>query len=237
MEARRILILTLVSILTVGLVVSLVAEDDHVSGTANGEWRYWGGDERSSRYSPLDQINADNVEGLEVAWRWQAANYGPSVDYIYRATPIYVKGKLYTVAGKRRTVVCIDPATGETLWMWRPKPNPRWEDTTRKNYGQGVAYANVDGRDVIYVVTAGFYLVALDAETGHPIPHFGMNGIVDLQTGLGDYPVHPDRGTIDSGDITSSAPPIVVQATKQGWAYAFNRKMPAEHVALTLAEE
>ena len=70
--------------------------------------------------------------------------------------------------------------------MWRPKSNPRWEDTTRKNYGKGVAYANVDGRDVIYVVTAGFYLVALDAETGHPIPYFGMNGIVDLQTGLGD---------------------------------------------------
>ncbi|GMR24180.1 MAG: hypothetical protein BMS9Abin37_2694 [Acidobacteriota bacterium] len=71
----------------------LVAEDEHVSGTAHGEWRYWSGDERSSRYSPLDQINADNFEGLEVAWRWQAANYGPSVDYIYRATPIYVKGK------------------------------------------------------------------------------------------------------------------------------------------------
>ena len=86
----------------------------------------------------------------------------------------------------------------------------RWEDTTRKNYGKGVGYANVDGRDVIYVVTAGFYLVALNAETGHPIPYFGMNGIVDLQTGLGDYPVHPDRGTIDSGDITSSAPPIIV---------------------------
>lgn len=178
-------------------------------GTENGEWRYWGGDERSSRYSPLDQINAENFEDLEVVWRWKAANYGPSVDYIYRATPLYVKGKLYTVAGQRRTAVCIDAATGETLWMWRPKPNPRWEDTTRKSYGKGLAYAEVDGRDVIYLITGGFYLVALDAETGDPIPYFGMNGIVDLQTGLG-YPVHPDRGTLDYGDITSSSPAIVV---------------------------
>jgi glucose dehydrogenase len=106
-------------------------------GTQAGEWRYWGGDEGSTRYSPLDQINAANVAKLEIAWRWSAANFGPEVDHIYRATPIYVKGKLYTVAGQRRTAVCIDPATGETLWMYREKDNPRWEASTRKNYGKG----------------------------------------------------------------------------------------------------
>jgi quinoprotein glucose dehydrogenase len=180
------------------------------SGTDQGEWRYWGGDERSSRYSPLDQINAENFADLEVVWRWKSANYGPTPDNIYRATPLYVKGKLYAVAGQRRAVVAIDPATGETLWMYRMKPNPRWELSPRKNYGKGVAYANVDGRDYIYVITPGFYLVALDPDSGLPIPHFGVNGVVDLHLGLGDYPVHPDLGTWESGDITSSAPPIVV---------------------------
>ncbi len=179
-------------------------------GTANGEWRYWGGDEASTRYSPLDQINADNFEELEVAWRWKADNFGPEVDYILRATPLYVKGKLYAVAGQRRTVVSIDPGTGETLWTWRMKDNPRWQKSTRKNYGKGVAYASVDGRDVIYVITPGFYMVALDAESGHTIPGFGINGIVDLHLGLGDYAIHPDTGLGDAGDITSSSPPIVV---------------------------
>jgi quinoprotein glucose dehydrogenase len=192
--------------LVVAIAIPLTARN----GTANGEWRYWGGDERSTRYSPLDQINAENVGKLEVAWRWKAANYGPEVDYIYRATPLYVKGKLYTVAGQRRTAVSIDPTTGETLWMWREKDNPRWEASTRKNYGKAVAYAEVNGRDVIYLVTASYYLVALDAESGQPIPSFGMNGIVDLHLGLGDYPVDPDRGTLDSGDITASSPAIVV---------------------------
>lgn len=201
---------TLVIIAVIGLAAPLTAQETHSSGTANGEWRYWGGDERSSRYSPLDQINAENFSDLEVVWRWRAANYGPSVDYIYRSTPLYVKGKLYTVAGQRRTAVCIDPGTGETLWMWRMKENPRWQATTRKNYGKGVAYAEVDGRGVIYIITPGYYMAALDAETGRPIPYFGINGIVDLQLGLGDYPVDPDRGTLDSGDIASSAPPIVV---------------------------
>jgi glucose dehydrogenase len=179
-------------------------------GTANGEWRYWGGDEASSRYSPLDAINADTFADLQIAWRWKADNFGPEVDYILRATPLYVKGKLYAVAGQRRSVVSIDPATGETLWMWRMKENPRWQKSTRKNYGKGVAWANVNGRDIIYVITPGFYMAALDADTGQPIPGFGINGVVDLHLGLGDYAVHPDRGIGDAGDITSSSPPIVV---------------------------
>ncbi len=179
-------------------------------GTENGDWRYWGGDEGSSRYSPLDQINRDNVSGLEVVWRWKAANFGPEPDFIYRATPIKVRDKLYTVAGQRRAVVAIDPATGETLWMWRMRDNPRWQTSTRKNYGKAVAYAEVDGRGVVYTITPGYYLVALDAETGQPLPHFGLNGIVDLHLGLGNYAVHPDSGTLAHGDITASSPPIVV---------------------------
>lgn len=187
--------------------------DDPRPGVPPGEWRYWGGDERSSRYTPLDQIDANNFEDLEVVWRWKAANFGPEPDYIYRTTPLYIKGTLYAVAGQRRTVVAIDPATGETLWMWRMKPNPRWQASTRKNYGKGVAWAEVDGRDVIYLITPGYYLVALDAETGRPIPHFGINGVVDLHLGLGHYSVHPDRGLLPFGDITSSSPPIVVNGT------------------------
>jgi quinoprotein glucose dehydrogenase len=181
-----------------------------MTGTEGGEWRYWGADEASSRYTPADQINRENAGELEIQWRWWAANYGPEVDYIYRGTPIKVGDRLYTVAGSRRAVVSIDATTGETLWMWRMRDNPRWEASTRKNYGKGVAHARLDGRDVIYVITPGYYLAALDAETGQPIPYFGLNGIVDLHLGMGPYPVDPDRGILDSGDITASSPPIVV---------------------------
>jgi quinoprotein glucose dehydrogenase len=60
------------------------------------------------------------------------------------------------------------------------------------------------------VITPGYYLAALDADTGQPVAAFGLNGIVDLHLGLGDYAVDPDRGIGDAGDITSSSPPIVV---------------------------
>ena len=177
------------------------------------EWTHWGGNAGQARFAPLDQVNADNFEELETAWTWSANNFGPRAQYIYRATPIYVNGTLYTVAGERRTAVAIDPETGETLWMWRMRENPRWEASTRKNYGKGVAYANVDGRDTIFLITPGYYMVALDAETGQPVPHFGMNGIVDLHLGMGDYAVDADRGILSSGDITASSPPIVVNGT------------------------
>jgi quinoprotein glucose dehydrogenase len=180
------------------------------TGTENGEWRYWGGDEGSSRYSPLDQIDGDNAMDLEIAWRWFGANYGPQVDYIYRGTPIKVGNRLYNVAGSRRAVVSIDPETGETLWMWRMRDNPRWAASTRQNYGKGVAYGEVDGRGRILVITPGYYMAALDAETGRPIESFGEDGIVDLHVGLGDYPFDPEMGVYESGDITSSSPPIIV---------------------------
>src|SRR5437870_1784618 len=42
-------------------------------GNKPGEWRYWGADAWSTRYSPLDQINASNFNNLHVAWQWNAA--------------------------------------------------------------------------------------------------------------------------------------------------------------------
>ena len=184
-----------------------------------GEWRYWGGGPWTTRYSPLDEINADNFEDLEVAWLWRGDNFGPSPDYVFRSTPIYVDGKLFTVAGARRTVVAIDPSTGETLWSFREPHTLRYDRSERYNYGKGVAYAEVDGRGVIYVTTPAFFLHALDAETGRPLEGFGARvpidgfpetGTVDLLADLG-HPYDPHEG-IDRrvGNITTSSPPIVV---------------------------
>jgi glucose dehydrogenase len=188
-------------------------------GNPYGEWRYWGADAWSTRYSPVDQINADNFENLEVAWTWRGDNFGPEVDYIFRSTPIYANGKLYTVAGRSRQVVAIDPATGETLWTYREPHTTRWERSWRQSYGKGVAYAEVDGRGVIYTVSPAFFLHALDAETGLPLEGFGGpvplrgfgdHGTVDLLGDLG-HPYDPDVGIEpDLGSITSSSPPIVV---------------------------
>jgi quinoprotein glucose dehydrogenase len=194
-----------------------------------GEWRYIGGDAAHTRYSPLEQIDATNFEKLETGWTWRGDNFGPSVDHIFRATPIYVDGMLYTVAGQRRTVAAIDPATGETVWTYREPHTTRFERGMRNNYGKGVAYGEVDGRGVIYYTSPAFFLHALDAKTGEhlgswgrsvPIAGFPKSGVVDMLPDLvkdwepwlkSGYTYDPNHGIPrDLGNLSTSSPPIVV---------------------------
>jgi quinoprotein glucose dehydrogenase len=56
-------------------------------GAPNGEWRTYGGDLRSTRYSPLDQINKDNFSKLHVAWRFKTDALGPRPEFSFQSTP------------------------------------------------------------------------------------------------------------------------------------------------------
>ena len=140
--------------LAVGLLVvpsvPLVAQVD--LGLRTGSGAIWGVTRPYALFA-LDQIDARNFEDLEVAWIWRADNFGPTVDYAFKSTPSYVDGMLYTVASERRQVVAIDPATGETVWIFREPNTLRFERSMRQNYGKGVTYAEVEGRGVIYITT------------------------------------------------------------------------------------
>jgi quinoprotein glucose dehydrogenase len=185
-------------------------------GTKDGEWHFIGGDSAHTRYSPVDQINADNFGDLEEAWVWDGASFNAASG---RSTPTYIDGILYTVAGPRRHVVAIDPASGETIWSYREPNTLRWEYSMRQDYGKGVAYAEIDGRGVIYIISPAFFLTALDAKTGEPLAGFGkpvpvegfpQTGVVDLLADLG-HEYDPYEGLpLETGYITSSSPPIVV---------------------------
>ena len=173
-----------------------------VRGNAPGEWRYWGADAWSSRYSPLDQINASNFNDLEIAWQWSAAPFG--ADEYYRTTPIYANGRLFTVATTRRVAMALDPENGETLWMWRLDEGIRWQKAPRQFAGRGLSYWT-DGTDErVIVVTPGYHMASLDAKTGIPDPNFGKGGIVDLMEGLG-FPMVPlavdDSGPLQYSDV------------------------------------
>ncbi len=173
-------------------------------GAANGEWRYYGGDAGSTKYSPLSQINASNVKQLEIAWRWKAENFGPRPDYNWEVTPLMVGGILYFTAGSRRDAVAVDAATGETLWMYRLDEGERGDRAVRTQ-NRGLAYWT-DGKNDqrILLISPGFQLIALNAKTGIPIANFGKSGIVELTEGL-------DRDVVKPGQIGSSSPAIVIR--------------------------
>jgi quinoprotein glucose dehydrogenase len=221
-----------ISVVAVAALLGLPsAGSAQLTGTENGQWRYLGGDAGHTRSSTLNQINASNFGKLEVAWIFRGDNFGPGVEFTARATPIYVNGMLYTVVGQRRQVVAIDAASGETRWTFREPDTTRYLRSPRTDFGKGVAYAEIDGRGVIFISTPAFFLWALDARTGRPLENWGTapvplrdfprSGVIDMIPDLvsdwgpwltwkgGKY--DPDYGLPRQlGEITCSSPPIVV---------------------------
>ena len=152
---------------------------------ADAEWRYYSGDNGSTKYSSLDQINKDNVSRLKVAWRRPhldpsllAGGARAQVSNNFRATPIMVGGVLYA-SNAVGLVEAFDPGTGQTLWVQAPGPEGLQGSSNR-----GVAYWG-EGREARIITFRGSSLYALDPKTGAPIRSFGTDGVVDLNAGLG----------------------------------------------------
>ncbi|MEO8621541.1 MAG: PQQ-binding-like beta-propeller repeat protein, partial [bacterium] len=185
-----------------------------VRGNAPGEWRYWGADAWSTRYSPLEQIHAGNFDSLTVAWQWKAGEHGD--DEYFRSTPLYAKGRLFTVATNRRKAFALDPATGKEIWNWGMDEGIRWQKAPRRYAGRGLAYWTSGSAERVVVVTPGYHLVSIDANTGKPDPAFGTAGVVDLMTGLG-FPLVP-LAVDDTGElIISEAAPARKAHAGEKW--------------------
>ncbi|HSG06786.1 MAG TPA: hypothetical protein VLA36_00410 [Longimicrobiales bacterium] len=161
------------------------ASGGDMPSTAKGEWPSYTGDLRGTRYSPLDQINADNFEDLEVAWSFKTDNLGSRPEYKLEGTPLMVGRRLYTTAGTRRAAIALDAKTGELIWMYGMHEGVRGGYAPRQLSGRGLSYWT-DGRGTerVLYVTPGYRLISLDAKTGVPDPAFGNAGVVDLKVGV-----------------------------------------------------
>ncbi len=203
MSARLISVVVgavVINILTV--MPSAVAQ-----GTENGEWRSYGGDIKNTRYSPLEQIDAENFNDLEVAWRIKMSSFGPNPEYNFQSTPLMVDGVIYSTAGSRRAVIAADAGTGELLWMHRFDEGERGAATPRRLSGRGLAYRDDGASGQIVYVTLGYQLIVLDAATGHRMSSFGTDGVVDLMQNM-DQDIDPL-----AGEIGLHAAPLVVGDT------------------------
>ena len=179
------------------------------SGAANGEWNTYGGDLGNTRYAPLSQINAGNFNRLQVAWRFHTDNLGPRPEYNLESTPLVVKGVMYSTAGTRRSVVAVDAATGELLWVHGENEGRRGQMAPRQLSGRGLAYWS-DGREerIIYV-TPGYRMIALDAKTGEPVKTFGKDGVVDLKMD-DDQEIDPVTGEVGLHSAPVVAKDVVI---------------------------
>jgi quinoprotein glucose dehydrogenase len=159
-------------------------------GTNDGQWKTYGGDKGSTKYAPLDQINQDNFDQLEVAWQWETLDNEVSENNTIRgraggfeSTPLMIDGVLYTSTSFSQ-VAAIDAGTGETLWKYDPES---WKAGRPANLGfihRGVSYWEDGDESRIIIATGDSHLIALDPKTGATYSDFGEDGKVDLRNGL-----------------------------------------------------
>ncbi len=199
---RHVGVLTL-CLLIVGFGVIPVGASNVVQ---KGEWRFYGGDQGSCKYSPLDQINRENVKNLKVAWSWDS----PDLKLLeqnsklytlgYEATPLMIGGVLY-ISTSLSQVAAIDAATGKTIWVYDPKSYETGQPTNLGFLHRGVAYWTDGKEERIFIGTCDAYLIAIDARTGQPVAGFGESGRINLTKAI---PL-----AINARNYAVSSPPMI----------------------------
>lgn len=137
------------------------------------DWKVYGGGPDNIRYSPLRQVNRQNVRQLSVAWTFDTGDASPGSEM--QCNPLIVDGTLYATTPKLR-VIALDATSGALKWSF----DPRTISKSVSRRSRGVTY----WQQRVYFV-AGHYLFSLDAKTGALVKDFGESGMVDLREGLG----------------------------------------------------
>jgi len=176
------------------------------TGALNGEWPSYNGDRGSTKYAPLDQINADNISQIEAQWTWTSPEVARTKEnprlasFAFESTPIVVGGVMY-VSSSHSEIIAINPETGEQIWHYDPKTYDAGRPTNLGFVHRGVSHYEDGDFERIYIATGDSRLISVDAKTGKPDPNFGDGGEIDLTKGL--------RRPINSKQYAVSSPPAI----------------------------
>src|SRR6476469_3129873 len=140
-----------------------------IVGSTVADWRSYGGGPTQTRYSPLTQINAENVASLKVAWTYDTGDAFKGSEM--QCQPVVAHGVMYAASPKLR-VFALDAASGAQKWSFDPFTGEATPSRTRL---RGLMFwERGDDRRIYFA--ARQWLYALDATTGRPIPSFGQQG-------------------------------------------------------------
>ncbi|WP_421592613.1 glucose/quinate/shikimate family membrane-bound PQQ-dependent dehydrogenase [Shinella sp. M27] len=172
-----------------------------------GEWHQYGRTQYGQRYSPLDQINTDNVSTLKVAWQYQTGDVKKPDDVgetTYQVTPLKVGDTLY-MCTPHNWAIALDAASGKEKWKYDSNSgmNPDRQHQTCRGvtyYADPAAAAGTACAARVYLPTSDARLIALDAATGDVCTSFAENGVLHLEKGM---PYNP------AGYYYSTSPPVI----------------------------
>lgn len=175
-DLERLAVVAVAGLATLAVPLAIHAgASDHAPATLEArvlDWPQYGGP-TGDRYSPLDQITADNVASLQQVWRFDAGEGG------LQTNPLIV-GRILVAYTTDQKVIALDAATGRGLWVF-DSGVPGAQSARGLNLWRS-------GVETRLLAGIGDRLWALDLKTGRPIRDFGDDGSVDLRQGLGNDP-------------------------------------------------
>jgi len=124
---------------------------------APGDWLNWRRTDNAWGYSPLDQINRQNVTQLQLAWSWAMDDTGAN-----EATPLVYDGIMY-LPNPRGVIQALDAATGDLIWQYRPAASKAAEGS---DASRGIQRNIAIFGDKIFATTGDAHIIAVDARTG-----------------------------------------------------------------------
>ncbi|MBX4927723.1 glucose/quinate/shikimate family membrane-bound PQQ-dependent dehydrogenase [Rhizobium binae] len=174
----------------------------------DGEWHQYGRTPFGQRYSPLDQITAENVSTLKEAWRYQTGDVKRPEDIsetTYQVTPLKVKDTLY-LCTPHNWAIALDAKTGKEKWKYDANSgmNPNRQHQTCRGvtyYADPDVAAGQPCAERVYLPTSDARLIALDAADGKVCTSFADQGVLHLETGMRFNP---------AGYYYSTSPPVAV---------------------------
>jgi quinohemoprotein ethanol dehydrogenase len=137
-------------------------DQERLNNRAAEDWLTLGGNEQMQHYSPLNNINASNVQALGFAWEYDATTIIGNVPRGLEATPIVADGIMYT-SGAWGAVYALDAKTGKQRWIYKPEVDASY---ARRACCDAVNRGLAVWEGKVYVGTLDGFLVCLDAETG-----------------------------------------------------------------------
>ncbi|MGR9462405.1 glucose/quinate/shikimate family membrane-bound PQQ-dependent dehydrogenase [Rhizobium leguminosarum] len=187
----------------------MVAANPAFGGSVpDGEWHQYGRTPFGQRYSPLDQITAQNVSTLKEAWRYQTGDVKRPEDIsetTYQVTPLKVKDTLY-LCTPHNWAIALDAKTGKEKWKYDANSgmNPDRQHQTCRGvtyYADPTVAAGQPCAERVYLPTSDARLIALDAADGKVCTSFADQGVLHLETGMRYNP---------AGYYYSTSPPVAV---------------------------
>ena len=176
------------------------------------EWLDYGGDQAGTKFSPLTDINAGNVQRLKIAWQWHhwdapmpemtskdGVSSAGTMPMGFQNTPLMSDGVLF-VTTPYNNAAAVDAETGKELWR-RDNEAYRLGPIPASGFKHRGAAFWKDGNKLRVFVNTRNRLFSLDAQLGTPVHSFGDNGSVSL---IDQYP-HP----IDERHVNQGSPPVV----------------------------